>query len=290
MTRLFRVLMTTLLFIIACNTCHGQVAMVLPSSVGGYHVGRSDLGSHSRVRLHRVVHHSSRGSVMKRHLYAAACVGVLCAGAQAYTAAERTACAPDAFRLCTSAIPQGIPAIVKCMAANQSQVSAACKAAIAAAHGGAKVTQETVSRDRRPSPRPAVTVSVTTDRPLPSVNPATISSPIDASPKRWETSMFEFLGAHAGQGFALFGILVLAYWVATKLLAPGATWLTSLVTVAKSDFAALEARVSSVETAVGIAPAVVTPATAKAKSTAAAVTPAAVAPAVVAPASPAASA
>jgi hypothetical protein len=96
--------------------------------------------------------------------------------------------------------------------------------------------------------------------------------------------MFEFLGAHAGQGFALFGVLVLAYWVATKLLAPGATWLTSLVTVAKSDFAALEARVSSVETAVGIAPAAATPATAKAKSTAA------VAPAVVAPASPAASA
>jgi hypothetical protein len=94
--------------------------------------------------------------------------------------------------------------------------------------------------------------------------------------------MFEFLGAHAGQGFALFGVLVLAYWVATKLLAPGATWLTSLVTVAKSDFAALEARVSSVETAVGIAPAAATPAKAKPA--------AAVAPAVVASASPAASA
>jgi hypothetical protein len=48
-------------------------------------------------------------------------------GAQIATAEQRRACTPDAFRLCSSQIPN-IPAITACMHKNFDNLSPACKA------------------------------------------------------------------------------------------------------------------------------------------------------------------
>lgn len=42
------------------------------------------------------------------------------------TAEQRRACTPDAFRLCSSHIPN-VDAIITCMRANKSKLSPACK-------------------------------------------------------------------------------------------------------------------------------------------------------------------
>lgn len=47
--------------------------------------------------------------------------------AQEFTAEQRAACTPDAFRLCASEIPN-IAAISACMRKNRGQLSPACKA------------------------------------------------------------------------------------------------------------------------------------------------------------------
>lgn len=47
--------------------------------------------------------------------------------AQVATAEQRAACTPDAFRLCSSEIPN-IPAITACMRKNKANLSSACKA------------------------------------------------------------------------------------------------------------------------------------------------------------------
>ena len=56
---------------------------------------------------------------------------LLCASvaghAQEFTAEQRAACTPDAFRLCASEIPN-IPAISACMRKNRSNLRTACKA------------------------------------------------------------------------------------------------------------------------------------------------------------------
>ena len=44
------------------------------------------------------------------------------------TPAQRKACMPDAFRLCSKQIPD-INAVISCMAANKSQLSPACRTA-----------------------------------------------------------------------------------------------------------------------------------------------------------------
>jgi hypothetical protein len=59
-------------------------------------------------------------------------LGVGSAGAEAYrgTEAQRQACTPDVFRLCQSEVPN-IPAIVACMKRQRSQLSPACRTAMA---------------------------------------------------------------------------------------------------------------------------------------------------------------
>lgn len=47
--------------------------------------------------------------------------------ANAYTSQQRIACTPDAFRLCSSEIPN-IDGITACMRKHKSDLSAACKA------------------------------------------------------------------------------------------------------------------------------------------------------------------
>jgi hypothetical protein len=44
-----------------------------------------------------------------------------------FTAEQRSACTPDAFRLCASEIPN-VPAITACMRKNRANLSPACKA------------------------------------------------------------------------------------------------------------------------------------------------------------------
>lgn len=55
-------------------------------------------------------------------------LGVLSTGALAQgTAEQRAACTPDAFRLCSSEIPN-VSKIVACMQAKKAQLSPACRA------------------------------------------------------------------------------------------------------------------------------------------------------------------
>ena len=53
------------------------------------------------------------------------------AASAAVTAADRAACTPDALKLCAAAIPD-VAKVTACMTAHQSQLSAACRAALAA--------------------------------------------------------------------------------------------------------------------------------------------------------------
>ncbi len=50
------------------------------------------------------------------------------ARAEEVTQAQRVACTPDAFRLCSSAIPN-VEAVKSCMIANKAKLSAGCLAA-----------------------------------------------------------------------------------------------------------------------------------------------------------------
>ena len=58
--------------------------------------------------------------------------------AEVATAEQRAACTPDAFRLCSSEIPN-IPAITACMVANKSKLSPDCRAAMDQADKSSKV-------------------------------------------------------------------------------------------------------------------------------------------------------
>lgn len=63
-------------------------------------------------------------------LFGLALVGAVTAfasAADAYTSQQRIACTPDAFRLCSSEIPN-IDGITACMRKQKSSLSAACKA------------------------------------------------------------------------------------------------------------------------------------------------------------------
>lgn len=58
----------------------------------------------------------------------ASLLGSVSAGsAETFTPEQRSACTPDAFRLCSSDIPN-VSAITACMRKNRSSLSPACKA------------------------------------------------------------------------------------------------------------------------------------------------------------------
>lgn len=52
---------------------------------------------------------------------------IFASAANAYTSEQRIACTPDAFRLCSSEIPN-IDGITACMRKQKSNLSSACKA------------------------------------------------------------------------------------------------------------------------------------------------------------------
>ena len=70
----------------------------------------------------------------------------------AYTAEQQQACTPDAFRLCSSEIPD-LDRVTACMVRNRAQLSPQCRAFI------------------RPSPEPADVESEAPGKPV-SINPA----------------------------------------------------------------------------------------------------------------------
>jgi hypothetical protein len=72
--------------------------------------------------------HVTLGRVSRAALTASFCL-LLATGARAFepTAEQREACTSDAFRLCSSAIPD-VSRITSCMAANKTSLSPRCRA------------------------------------------------------------------------------------------------------------------------------------------------------------------
>lgn len=73
---------------------------------------------------------ASTGSVIRKTVAVIAFVAGLTSFADAgsaYTQEQKTACMPDAFRLCSSEIPN-IPGITACMRRQKANLSPACKA------------------------------------------------------------------------------------------------------------------------------------------------------------------
>jgi hypothetical protein len=85
------------------------------------------------------------------------------ASGQAYTPEEEQACSGDAFRLCSSEIPD-VDRVTVCMVRNKSQLSPGCRAFF------------------RPDPDSALT-PVATGKPL-SIKPAASRKPVSAKPRR----------------------------------------------------------------------------------------------------------
>lgn len=77
--------------------------------------------------------------------------GLVCvAGAQAFeaTAEQREACTPDAFRLCSSAIPD-VARVTACMKANEDRLSPPCRAVFDAARLEQAAPQQREARARK---------------------------------------------------------------------------------------------------------------------------------------------
>ena len=111
------------------------------------------------------------------------------AAGAAVTAADRAACTPDALKLCAAAIPD-VARVTACMTAHQSQLSAACRAVLAAhravPHAGRiraphapAVPPRAVPSDARDDRSPAVAVPAEEAPP-----PAPMPPPAAAPPSR----------------------------------------------------------------------------------------------------------
>jgi len=106
----------------------------------------------------------SRNFQLGLMLATALAVSMWPAASRAYTPDEEQACSGDAFRLCSSEIPD-VDRVTACMVRNKSQLSPGCRAFF------------------RPEPEAAVT-PVAAGRPL-SIRPATARKPVSA---RWRKS------------------------------------------------------------------------------------------------------
>ena len=76
-------------------------------------------------------------------------IGVSAAAAQDGTSEQRQACAPDAMRLCSDAIPD-VPKITKCMIAKYKELSEPCRLAMrhsAGAHRAYRHQRRTYARE-----------------------------------------------------------------------------------------------------------------------------------------------
>ena len=93
---------------------------------------------------------------------AALSVSVLPTAAGAYTPEEQQACQPDAFRLCSSEIPD-VDRVTACMIARKSQLSPECRRFFRP--GPEPVAVETPSAGRPVSIRPASTRPVAAKKP-----------------------------------------------------------------------------------------------------------------------------
>jgi hypothetical protein len=97
-------------------------------------------------------------------LAAAQAVSVGSATAQSYTPEQEQACTGDAFRLCSSEIPD-IPRVTACMVAKKSQLSPPCRAHF------------------RPDPEPSEAAARPAGRPT-VIRPATPRKAVSAKPRK----------------------------------------------------------------------------------------------------------
>ena len=105
----------------------------------------------------------SRNFQLGLMLATALAVSMWPAASRAYTPDEEQACSGDAFRLCSSEIPD-VDRVTLCMVRNQPQLSPGCRAYF------------------RPEPEAAVT-PVAAGRPL-SIRPATARKPVSARSRK----------------------------------------------------------------------------------------------------------
>ena len=90
-------------------------------------------------------------------------VSMLPTPSAAYTPEEEQACTGDAFRLCSSEIPD-VDRVTACMVRNRSQLSPGCRVYFR-------------------SPEPARAPAVSAGRPL-SIRPATVRKPVSVKPRK----------------------------------------------------------------------------------------------------------
>ena len=90
------------------------------------------------------------------------------AASEAYTPEQEQACTGDAFRLCSSAIPN-VDAVTVCMIQNKSQLSPGCRAVF------------------RKEPEPAAATSASAGRPL-TIRPAAAKKRVAAKPRKAKKS------------------------------------------------------------------------------------------------------
>jgi hypothetical protein len=143
------------------------------------------------------------------------------------------------------------------MKKNWSFVGSDCKAAVAANHLTDPKTAK-VALDTKPAAKPVVVTKTKTKAPVVVVaeppqehkvitEVSSTPTPIKEPPMDWYDIAFK--------GAAIFGALMLVYYVGKLGLSPVFAKIVGAYGVAKTDLAALEARVSTVETSVGITPA-----------------------------------
>lgn len=147
----------------------------------------------------------------------------------------KAACTPDAMILCSASIPSGAAAVTTCMKQNWGSVSGACKAAVEANHASKAPVKPTVT----------VVKKVPVVVPLPKINLPPVVSPVEVHNQPQETPMNWY--SIALNAAALLGAGTFVYYVGKLGLSPVWTKLVGAAAVAKTDFAALEARVKALE-------------------------------------------
>lgn len=180
--------------------------------------------------------------------------GVILAGSLVTAAVAapdlQTACTPDAIKLCYATFPSGRVAIADCMKKNWSSVGADCKAAVAANHltdpKVAKVTldpkaSKPVVVTKTKTKAPVVVVAEPVQAPSPEISNPT---PAKDTSMDWYDILFKIAAA--------IGAVSAVYYVGKLGLSPVLAKIVGVYGAAKTDLAALEARVSTVETSVGI--------------------------------------
>ena len=112
-------------------------------------------------------------------LVIALCVAPLSGAAQAYTPEQQQACTPDAFRLCSDAIPD-VARVTACMIARKSELSPGCRVYFR--------SPEPVAAPAGIARRPVRITPVGARKPV-SGKPVTARKPVSVKPKKPKKSV-----------------------------------------------------------------------------------------------------